>query len=239
MLFIITEDKNSAHDFWIKAATEYIGIGNFKIANNGNYGNTALKSNVNHAIKLMKPGDVLFVVFDNIANTNNFNPYDFLVNTSNICKEHNIIFHYTKYYCFEELFLSYSELIKLSNGKYDTELEYIRNAIMSGNGYTIKDSVVDNYISKANDSITNREHFANSLLINVMTGTNGFFKITKKQNTFKTNASCFIYSCDDIQSNINKHQKERMCSICKYTCKDCTSFNKIGHISKNSEIINW
>jgi len=95
MLYIVTEDQNSARDFWSAVASIYLNPGEYKIEPlpNGQGGNTTLKKQVKAVMNKAKSGDRLFVAFDNIGNTHYFNPADFIYNTYIQCTHKGITFN--------------------------------------------------------------------------------------------------------------------------------------------------
>ncbi len=120
MLYIITEDSNSARVFWEIVVNEFRGKNNYILVplfkgkdSKDSGGNTTLKSQVTQLIDSLNTYDELLVVFDNINNSRNFNKVRFIKWALNICKIYNINIRFTDYYCFEEVYLSYSELIDM------------------------------------------------------------------------------------------------------------------------------
>lgn len=107
MVYIITEDSNSARDFWRIAADTFIGMGNYSLeplpADGG--GNTTLQMQVTNVFGKIQANDILFIAFDNIGNTKNFVTSDFLNKTIARCVKKGVCFKFTTYYCFEELYL--------------------------------------------------------------------------------------------------------------------------------------
>lgn len=137
MLYIITEDSNSARDFWEYAVGVYRNKGTYTMVplSGGTGGNTTLKEQISKTFSIIKPNDELFLVLDNIGNTKRFNSYDIINNTAFRCQKLGIRFTYTKYYCFEELYLSYSEVLKLTGSKYIDTLRYVHKCINNGIEY--------------------------------------------------------------------------------------------------------
>ncbi|GFI11125.1 MAG: hypothetical protein HFI21_00315 [Lachnospiraceae bacterium] len=248
MLYIITEDSNSARCFWDCAAHTFRGKGNYILVDlqNDNGGNTTLNNQVYLLLPSLKSGDELFVAFDNIANTHNFNTHQFIMNTYAVCASKDVDFKFTSYYCFEELYLSYKELLnmyELSNVNKVTlkALRYVQSCLDEGKDYYLKSNInIADFIEKyKRDSGNNREHFANALLIDVTNKINGRFKITKKDNVFNTVGQCWIEDCSNIQLQLNNKHIDNMCGNCKYCCKYNDTKDKLldldnKSISKNS-----
>ena len=218
MLYIITEDSNSARDFWEYAASVYRNKGTYMMVPlpRGTGGNTTLKSQINKVFGVIQPNDELFLVLDNIGSTKRFNSYDIIINTARRCQILGIRFTYTKYYCFEELYLSYSEVLKLTNSKYIDTLRYVHGCINNGTEYfdlCNMDTRVNRFINELKHNIVNKEHFANELLMNVTHFINGKFKISNSGNTFNIKGKCWIHNCinikkcnEQIRNRINMQQ---------------------------------
>lgn len=239
MLYIITEDKNSARDFWEAAASVYRDSGTYTLVPllNNDGGNTTLWNQVVCLAKALRRGDELFIVLDNVSATKTFNPYDLLYNTSQLCKRIGVRFSHTKYYCFEEVILSYDYIIELSKTKYKDVLEYVNKCINSNTEYfniLNMHKTVSDFILNSGHRIPNKEHFANELLIEVTKSIYGHFKITKRRGSLSSSGECWINSCHNIRKNMGEHQIFSMCSKCEYRCKDCDIKYKIKHIEEHS-----
>lgn len=109
MLYVITEDTNSARSFWNIVAKTFRGDDNYILVSllkdkNGKEvgGNTTLENQVNTVLFSMNKSDELLIAFDYISN---FSPFDFIKNTHNKCKVLGITCKFTNYYCFEEVYL--------------------------------------------------------------------------------------------------------------------------------------
>lgn len=250
MLYIITEDSNSARAFWELAAKEFRGSKNYVLVpllkeENGKQvgGNTTLENQVNELLPKIKRGDELFVVFDYISNTSNFIPGDFIISTYQKCKNAGIDFKFTSYYCFEELYLSYIELYNMiNNNKTKTiiinTLKFIQDSIKNGGSYfNIKYKQIIDFIDfYGKDSGKNREHFANALLISITQLLDGRFKIIKSGDCFYNQGACWLLNCDDVRKLMsNKHEINSICdNKCKFKCKDCTTREKLIDLNNNS-----
>lgn len=250
MLYIITEDSNSAREFWKITVEESIGSKNYVLVpllkgESGKHvgGNTTLENQVNELLPKMKPKDKLLVVFDYISNTNNFIPGDFIKSTYKKCKCAGISFIITGYYCFEELYLSYVELYNMINNNItktiiiDT-LKFIQDSIKNGENYFNKKNkqIIDFIDFYGRDSGKNREHFANALLIEATKQLSGRFKIIKSGNCFSNQGACWLLNCDDVRRLIgNEYEVNNICrNRCKFKCKDCTTREKLIDLDNNS-----
>lgn len=198
-IYIVTEDTNSARAFWNSVAMVFRGKDSYIMVpllkgkdNKNSSGNTTLKSQVIHIISHLKTQDELLIVFDNINNANNFNTVSFIKWTISICKCHNIKVRFTSYYCFEELYLSYQELINMyKKCKYKEvvlkTLEFTNKSILNKVNYFDKSvDIVSDFIQYyKNDSGKNREHFANALLLEVTKNIGDRFRIKKSGDCFE------------------------------------------------------
>lgn len=254
MLYIITEDSNSARVFWEIVVNEFRGKNNYILVplfkgkdSKDSGGNTTLKSQVTQLIDSLNTYDELLVVFDNINNSRNFNKVRFIKWALNICKIYNINIRFTDYYCFEEVYLSYSELIDMymkCNYKkivLDT-LKFVNASITNYKDYYDRNNkVIDDFINYyKKDSGYNREHFANALLIEV-TQTIGYrFKIIKSGDCFYNQGACWLLNCEDIRKSMkNEYEINSICkNRCKFKCKDCVTKEKLVDLNNNSILKN-
>lgn len=238
MLYIVTEDKNSARDFWKIVADTFMGAENYVLEplSVGGGGNTRLQEQVTNVFTKIQKGDILFVAFDNIANTKNFVPSDFIIKTAARCKRAGVTFQYTTYYCFEELYLSYDELVKLSCNYKDWDIVgFVSQCIKDAIDYYV-DPVVQDYIKQIeNTNLSNREHFLNYLLVETSKMINGYFQITKSGQCFDKNAECWVKDCTQIQANMTEQQCNNVCDVqCKYCCKEKTTRDKLIDLKEKS-----
>lgn len=250
MLYIITEDTNSARTFWKIVADIWKTSDNYTLVpllndNDGKQvgGNTALENQVNDLLPKLNRGDELFIVFDYINNTRNFIPGDFILLTYQKCRIAGVNFKFTSYYCFEEIYLSYTELYRMicSNGTKTTiirALRFVQECINHGKNYFDKtqQEVIDfiNFYQK--DAGSNREHFANALLISVTQLLDGKFKIIKSGNCFYHQGACWVLHCDDVRKLMrNEYEINNVCkNKCRFTCKDCSSKEKLFDLNNHS-----
>lgn len=238
MVYIITEDSNSAREFWKIAADTFIGIGKYSLEPipAGGAGNTTLQSQVINVFSKIQANDILFVAFDNIGNTSNFVASDFLNKTIARCKQKNVCFKFTTYYCFEELYLSYEELVRLSNNHKDANIiSFVSKCINSGKDY-YNDTLIQNYIQNCtNTVINNREHFLNHLLMEACKVIKGHFKILKRGQCFSTTGECWVKDCMQIQNTMQPQQVNNVCNNqCQYCCNGKTVVDKLMDLNNKS-----
>ena len=214
-------------------------------------GNHSLAMQVNKTLmESAKPGDCIFVAFDNVGESvrtdpktgkkYSFDAGDFIKNTQIKCKNANVGFIHTTYYCFEEILLSYLGLLELcevdgkgrdiikTKGLYDA-VKYVRECIYNGEEYyTRKNEHVKYVIGLKADANRNKEHFADALLYQATRNlSHGKFMVSKEKNGF---GKCWIADCDQIKMG----SKEFNCSNCQYRMKGHCSLDKALDIDQNS-----
>lgn len=249
MLYIVTEDRNSARDFWECVATTFKETNEFILVplpidaktNTVNGGNTTLKTQVSNIFPKMKKGDTLFVAFDVIGKTTDFNPVDFINKTRSRCIKNGINFRYTTYYCFEEILLSYDELLEMykkgfAAGNYVLDaLQYVNDCINNHIDYFNNDSRIQNFIANRNEAGHNREHFTNQLLIKATEALKGHFKMSKRTGAMRGTGECWITDCGVVQKNWVPEQVQRVCNeSCLYCCKNQSGREKLMDLNNRS-----
>lgn len=238
MVYIVTEDRNSARDFWTIVANTFIGSKNYVLEPLpvGGGGNTRLQEQVTNVFTKIRKGDILFIAFDNIANTKSFVPSDFIMRTVARCQQVDVMFKHTAYYCFEELFLSYDELVRLSVDYKNADIiNYVSQSINNAVDYYV-DPVIQDYIKQNIDiNLSNREHLLNYLLVEASKTIKGYFKITKSGQCFDKNAECWVKDCTQIQSRMSEQQIDNVCNNqCQYCCKGKTTRDKLMDLNNKS-----
>lgn len=238
MLYVITEDENSGRYFWCKVVTTFQKEGTYEIVDlpmgkdgKRHGGNTSLEAQVNYVFDKIKEGDTLFIAIDNIGDTRNFYLTEFLDVVQHSCDRLGVALIVTNYYCFEELYLSYTGLYEICKdcqnvGKDEIELlYYVNGCINKGIDYYNSDNPRVNELMKNAIGLSrNREHFANALLSKVTSGIKGYFKISKKVNSF---GKCWLESCTSLRQNSNDKHIKYFCKNCKFCCKDCDTREKL------------
>ncbi len=244
MLYIITEDENSARDFFECVAYTFKNSNEFTlvplITKNG--GNTTLKEQVKSVLRYVNYGDKIMIVFDNIEDTTNFVPAEFIKWLGIKCKEANVNYRITKYYCFEELYLSYDELIDMyvhldkANKCVVEALKYVHYCINNNINYFNDDSRIQNFVNMRKEAGVNREHFALQLLIKATEIINGYFRIIKQTGALKNQGKCWIETCNDIQRDMmNEHKVHNICvKNCLYCCKNKDTKDKLIDLNNRS-----
>lgn len=255
MLYIITEDSNSARVFWKYAAKTFRGDGNYKMVpflkgtdGKPSSGNSTLVNQLKDLAPNLNKDDTVLLVFDNISNIGKQPITTFLAFVGRIANRYNISIKVTSYYCFEEVYLSYSELEKLNTNNKQVILEalrFVKNCILNNVDYydiTYKE-IADfiNFYKK--DSGKNREHFANALLISCTNNISGDFKIIKSGYAFEKQGRCWIQDCDYIIKDIrltygDKAVNNKCGNKCSFKCKNCSTLEKLLDLNNNSMINN-
>lgn len=253
MLYIITEDSNSARVFWDTVAGVFKGKDNYRMVpflngKNGkpSSGNSTLVSQLKNLILTINSEDTILLVFDNISKLGNIPIATFLNFVTNISNKYNVKIKVTSYYCFEELYLSYEELIKLNHNNKEVivrALKFVRDSLINGVDYydTKYQEIVDfiNFYKK--DSGKNREHFANALLIASTHNINGDFRIIKSGDSFKKQGRCWIKDCKDIMQDIKLDYGDKAvnnkCGIkCTFKCKNSCTLDKLLDLNNRSRL---
>lgn len=254
MLYIITEDSNSARTFWDYVASTFRGDINYKLmpfllGKDGKRasGNTTLWDQLEHFVNNNKDKEAeLLLVFDSISGSTNFNSKSFVKDAINLCHMHSITLKIPTYYCFEEIFLSYSELSRMlvtSTKKKPEELvnviEYVQEKLINNENYFIANKKIKEYIDYMNKRgviIKNRERFANILLTDITNRIGyGWFRVVKSGNAFDTVARCWIKSCEEIGVNLSENEKYNICdNKCNYICKGMNTKEKLLDLDKKS-----
>ena len=247
MLYVVTEDKNSARVFWTAIVKCFCAEESYEIvelpkAENGQSygGNTTLNQQISEVFQKIQPQDELFVAFDVIMPTRQFNPVDFLDKIIRRCELKKVKLYVTSYYCFEELYISYSELINMYE-QFSTDedmkaaLKYIRDCILQNKDYYDKnDSRIQHAIGLAPANAgKNREHFMDTLLFQTTRCLKGYFQISKREDGF---GKCWHKDCDEIRSNENDKYINYFCTVCQYCCKDTERKEKLIDLAKKIEI---
>jgi len=131
----------------------------------------------------------------------------------------------------------------MSNSKYKDTLKYVNDCISHNEDYFengIKNASVIRFIEQSGHSISNKEQFANMLLVEVTNNIPGHFSISKKQSALNAQGECWIHGCKEIQDKITEPHRNSMCDKkCTYVCKNCTAKQKIEDLSQNSIYSKW
>lgn len=237
MIHVITEDSNSARIFWNAAFMNFLTPSDFKmcellpnIQSGKTAGNTTLKRQALAALDKSNPGDYLFIAFDNVDSTDMFCVADFLNGLRIVCDERDVKLIYTKYYCFEELYLGYDGLLNLCHNStqdailLDT-LTHVYSCIREDrNYYDVTENRIQYVFSFSKNAKINREHFANALLTKITRELKGYFTICKREKSF---GACWYMDCKNLQQNKNDKHILYFCDSCKYDCKNSEAHNKL------------
>ena len=249
MIYLITEDSNSARDFWIKAFDTFYR-GSYKLVklpvNDKGIsfgGNGTIRRQINSIIRTLSRGDTLAIAFDNIKETPSFSPRVLVSDTIKKCRKLGINLNATTYYCFEEMYLSYDETLKMyekvgTNEIVLNTLRYVHKAINDKVDYFDDSGIVNKFIEYyGKDSWKNREHFANALLMEVTKSLSKWLFIIKKSKCFdiKGSGQCWINDCSVIQKSMHPKQVQKQCNLdCGFMCKNCTAKEKLLDLESKS-----
>lgn len=171
-------------------------------------------------------GDTFILLFDNIESTQGFNALGLVRMISNVCIEKGVSFRYSKYYCYEEVFLTYSGILKMSNidKPFKDEVRLIQNKIMRKENYFEDVSLYWWKRYKHRSGVMRTRESLSSYIVSELTSRiKGDFKITKSNI-----GSCWISDCIDTTLH------ENVCAMCKYPSKNCTFREKLRDLDENS-----
>lgn len=190
----------------------------------------SIDSEFDSLLKRFKSGDVFILFFDNIEIIKG-RPVPFMLEEmTSMCESIGVIFRYTTYYCFEELFLSYAGLIDMLSSRHDSCSEELRNlqaSLVSGANYWIGNLSFWVNMFRDLESATTREQFSARLLTLLTNGMRGNFRVIKASVGL-----CWIKDCTLLREN-NKVAQDK-CIACKYDCKGCTFRKKLEVLDENS-----
>lgn len=218
MKYIICEDECSGMAFFLNLKRIFKCTDCEIISTKGNQKFDSKLKEILGSNKI-QTGDDLLLVFDNVANTNKFRP-DLIIRYSiEYCRMHNVILWYFNLYCFEEIFLGYSYLIKFYKDCFRHDvgllavLVYVNACICHNKNYFNVDlKVLNAIIKKVPDAGKNREHLAAHLLYHITTVFGKSLCIDKGSL-----GSCWFHDCSSVVMP-NK----------VYNCSICTCFNSLG-----------
>ena len=147
MVYVVTEDSNSARYFW-KITFDTFHKGKYELltlpidkSGMTHGGNTTLDKQIQLLTAKLLPGDKVYVAFDNTTESKSFTPFKFLSRLQRISAELKVDVAVTTYYCFEELYLSYIEIITQyeSLASYNDvvlkALKFVHNKLMVDENY--------------------------------------------------------------------------------------------------------
>ncbi len=182
--------------------------------------------------RAFNPGDVFILFFDHVESISGVPVPVLLHDISGTCSRYDVVFRYTTYYCFEELFLSYAGIESILGPgfiHYMPQVEAIQQDILSGKNYfKSRDlSVWRHLIGNGFNNIKTREKFSSILCTRLLQKTQGIFKLTKDSI-----GDCWIKSCSDMDKS--KLGGGRVCEKCSYCCKDNTFREKLRDLDDNS-----
>lgn len=233
MYHIICEDKGSGFQFF-KYIADIYSNNSYNIVSSD--GNQNFLDKLSEVADILKSGDRLLLAFDNIGVMNKFNPKEIVSKAHKICSKKKVGLWHTKYYCFEEVYLSYSEFFRLcqyhSNDKselkqYISVLDFVRKSIMSQEDYYDKDNpLINDFIAHIKRAGENREHFCDALLENTSRWVRGNVTICK--GSF---GECWLRSCDDAKVKNKEYTCNNLCNFCMRRNR---ADEKLSHLENNS-----
>ena len=174
-----------------------------------------------------KEGDIFILFFDNVETIDDYLVVDLIEDIKKYCDKRRVIFRHTDYYCFEELFLTYSGALEVSSmdSKFKSEVFRISESILNRIDYfKVCDLSYwrDRYKHRAGVLAT-REKLSSYICVELTGSIRGNFKINKNSI-----GSCWISDCKDTTLHKN------VCSQCRYPCKNSSFRDKLADLDNNS-----
>lgn len=207
MRYILSEDEGAGLNFY-KCLSAILGVCDVRSSfGNQNFQDVMLKLFTD----TLSSGDSLLLAFDNIVPVAKFNPRDIVRQALQLGNEKGITVRYTLYYCFEEVYLSYSELLYLCryyNFRDLDLLQAVHDAIMcKKNYYDRTNLMISDFISRYKGAGKGREKFCKYLLAAATQSIkHGYFK--QDSGNF---GACWLNPC--------KHQYAGLCDKCQHRIK--------------------
>ena len=168
-------------------------------------------------------GDIFILFFDNIKVIKDKPTGSMLKRIKRECNSKGVTFRHTTYYCFEELFLSYSGLIDILNIDSQTSLNLIQlqEALMQ-KSYPKDVSFWYTFIGGQNGTLT-RETLSSAVLSVLTNKAHKGFKITKSSI-----GDCWCLDCNDTTLNKN------VCNRCAFCMRGTKFKDKLDDLLANS-----
>lgn len=240
MIYVISEDEGSGLSFWKMFFETYVKEYQI-ITLEKNAGNLTLENQLDAALQEAVKDDVVFIAFDKVFSTSGFDTGDFLNIAKEKCIRKGVSLFVTKYYCFEEIYLSYPELEDMirKDGKkteFADVAQYIYSKIQNDEDYFNSDEpAIKVIVNQRKDALKNREHFADAALYSLTrTIRNGYFTIDKsKKNGLN---KCWTMACDDIRQRTRKDMTYT-CNNCAFSKKECASKDKLDDLCERSCLV--
>lgn len=233
MHYILCEDEKSGKIFFENISSIFKNV---SCDIRSTKGNTNYNNYLNSILKMLKRGDSLLLAFDNIGSKKGFNPSEIILKAKTACLGVGAKLWVTKYYCFEELYLSYTEFINMcehfsKNSKRLEELlptlKYVNSCILEQKEYFDRNNpLVDCVIKMFDKAGGNKENFCSTLLENSTRELKGI--VTIKKNSF---GICWLHSCSDLRFK----NKDYICNnLCIFAMKNSDGLSKLFDLENNS-----
>ena len=237
--YIICEgDKNKSEYIFARAVAEaYITQKEYSILPSGGFDNIIYS--FDRLEGLLKPGDVVALFLDSVDSDDfelehGYTVPQLIAEMYDRCTECKCTFSHTTYYCFEELFLSYTRLIPLIS-RFEpgivSSIRDLQSEMNSGGDYhttLVSTNKYDSLLrlpdcSHIKEHWRTREYVSATLLKCITLRLGGNWKISKDSI-----GKCWISDCSD--EGFMKY----LCEKCKYELHGCTLKEKIEDLDKNS-----
>ncbi|MGN0483134.1 MAG: hypothetical protein ACI4HI_06260 [Lachnospiraceae bacterium] len=171
-------------------------------------------------------GDIFILFFDSIETIGRKTVADLLWDMEQQCEKAGVSFRYTKYYCFEELFLSYTNIPRMLhvNEAVKEELQNVQKKLLSKVNYFRGDiSFWETYFEHRSGVLRTRESLSAGICNDLFRKINGKFYLQKSKI-----GSCWIADCESSDLH------ENVCKNCKYPMKDHQFKDKLLDLDCNS-----
>lgn len=230
--YILVEDEKSGKSFYNEILS-VLGVEERYIVKSSNGKDKYFKA-LTEIEKLVKEGDMLYLVFDNVCLDKCFSPTLIVNFAMQFCLRKRVNLRLSAYYCFEELFLSYKYLSKMvseSRKGYKCKkelvklLDGVRDCILMNEDPFIKFGDRRNILNVNQRETSTREKFAKSLLHTAYRLIEGDFEVSDGSI-----GACWFSDCE----NVNMDNKKYRCPYCRYRAKKKTALEKLHHFEDNS-----
>ena len=238
MLYIICEgEKDKSEYTFVKAVADLYSSGDYSILPASGFANIVY---VLYDLEdKLAPKDSVVLFFDNVTFDSEGIYYEMSVpellsEFSDVCDRHGCKFSHTTYYCFEELYLSYSGLLSIMSRypeEYSEFLELIQKELLDGKNYfetLLETDKYDRYTAindfKHIKARYNTREEVSATLLQVFTRRLGHnWKISKNSL-----GRCWITDCSSEDYMVH------LCDKCTFSMKDCTFKDKLDDLHMHS-----
>lgn len=221
ILYILCEDSGAGKKFisdFIKCAgipDHYVTI----LTSNGNLG-------LNHSYATLQyellANDLLVLLIDCVAVTDSFDAFSFIARVKKDCSRKGVSLWLPNYYCFEEIFLSFDDLLTLN-----------RHSFYQKRLYEIHSVLTQNSVSWDSNQFwpENREKECKQILA----ATSNSIKLIDFKITGNHFGKCWLINCSDIADN----RKPYVCWHCTYCQHKALQYFETHSILKFNSLLSF